>query len=74
MPKAARVREEDDLYVIDLLLSHTRAGEDLCWLICDRFTAYRAEDNKPEPAMELPDELVRSFEHQEAFGLIFDSS
>ena len=62
--KIARQREDADMYVIDRLISHARADDDSCWLVRVRWAAYGSDDDTWEPAMELPEELVRRYERR----------
>ena len=62
--KIARQREDADMYVIDRLISHARADDDSCWLVRVRWAAYGSDNDTWEPAMELPEELVRRYERR----------
>jgi hypothetical protein len=70
-PKTKRVpraREEDDTYVIDRFISHARDEEDSCWLLRVRWAAYGPDDDTWEPALELPEELVRKYERRKSLS------
>jgi hypothetical protein len=49
-------------YVINRLISHARDEEDSCWLLRVHWETYGPDDDKWEPALELPEELVRNYE------------
>jgi hypothetical protein len=66
--RVPRTREEDDTYVIDRLISHARDEEDSCWLLCVRWAAYGPDYDTWEPAVELPEELVRKYERCKLFS------
>jgi hypothetical protein len=50
--------------VIDRLISHARDEEDSCWLLRVRWAAYGPDDDTWEPALELPEGLVRKYERR----------
>jgi hypothetical protein len=66
--RVPRAREEDDTYVIDRLISHARYEEDSCWLLRVRWAACGPDDDTWEPALELPEELVRKYERRKSLS------
>jgi hypothetical protein len=62
--RRVQMRETDDTYVIDRLLSHARADDDSCWLLRVRWAAYGPDDDTWEPATELPKDLVLRYERR----------
>jgi hypothetical protein len=61
-------------YVINRLISHARDEEDSCWLLRVRWETYGPDDDKWEPALEFPEELVRNYERLKSLSPVLLTS
>jgi hypothetical protein len=72
--RVPRAREEDDTYVIDRIVSHARDEEESRWLLRVRWAAYGPDGDTWEPALELPERLVRKYERRKSLSPRFLTS
>jgi hypothetical protein len=58
------VKYDEAEHVIDRFLSHAKADDDSCWLIRVRWAGFDAEGDTWEPAEDVPEAMLRTYERR----------